>query len=280
MPPPSGWATALNTSWCDPRRWQRNIRGAGSVDVGDAPDLVDAILDSRRDGGHRMSTVALHHRVRWARRCARSSSSIHAIGTSIEMWAPQVPALSRDFRVLSIDLRGHGRSPVPSGPYAMGELADDVIACSTSEGIERASVCGLSLGGMVALTIAASASRSRRPAHRRLRCRGTASARGMARPSASGAGGWFDGRVRSGRRAVGIPRSGTGDRAARQADARSHPGSRLRRLLRGDRRHGPASDPSDRGGTDTAPCWAVTIPRPRRQSPPRWPYRCLTRMSL
>ena len=156
---------------------------------------------------------------------------VHAIGTSIEMWAPQVPVLSRDFRVLSIDLRGHGHSPVPPGPYAMGELADDVIAVLDNEGIERASVCGLSLGGMVALTIAAAAPRAPGPAHRRVRCRGTTSARRLARPSASGPGRRFGRRVRSGRRAVGVPRSGARDRAVRTADARSHPGSRLCRLL-------------------------------------------------
>ena len=139
-----------------PEAMAGNIRGAGSVDVGDAPDLVDAILDSRRDGGHCMSTVALH-RAFDGPVDGPAVALIHAIGTSTDMWAPQVPVLSRDFRVLSIDLRGHGRSPVPSGPYAMGELADDVIAVLDSEGIEHASVCGLSLGGMVALTIAASA---------------------------------------------------------------------------------------------------------------------------
>lgn len=103
-----------------------------------------------------MSTVALHHAFDGPVD-APVVVLVHAIGTSIEMWAPQVPVLSRDFRVLSIDLRGHGHSPVPPGPYAMGELADDVIAVLDNEGIERASVCGLSLGGMVALTIAAAA---------------------------------------------------------------------------------------------------------------------------
>lgn len=73
----------------------------------------------------------------------------------MQMWAWQVPALSVDYRVISVDLRGHGRSPVPPGPYAIGELAGDVIAVLDRHGIERASVCGLSLGGMVALTMAA-----------------------------------------------------------------------------------------------------------------------------
>jgi 3-oxoadipate enol-lactonase len=80
---------------------------------------------------------------------------IHAIGTSLQMWTPQVPSLSRDYRLISVDLRGHGRSPVPSGPYRMADLAGDVTSLLDRLGIERASVCGLSLGGMVALTMAA-----------------------------------------------------------------------------------------------------------------------------
>lgn len=101
-----------------------------------------------------MSTVALHHEFDGPVD-APVVVLIHAIGTSTRMWAPQIPVLSRDFRVLSIDLRGHGRSPVPHGPYTMGDLAGDVIALLDGQRIERASLCGLSLGGMVALTIAA-----------------------------------------------------------------------------------------------------------------------------
>lgn len=99
-------------------------------------------------------TVALHHRVDGPEG-APVVVLVHAIGTSMQMWALQVPALSGDYRVISVDLRGHGRSPAPPGPYAMGELARDVIAVLDRLDIERASVCGLSLGGMVALTMAA-----------------------------------------------------------------------------------------------------------------------------
>lgn len=99
-------------------------------------------------------TVALHHRVDGPEG-APVVVLVHAIGTSMQMWASQVPALSGDYRVISVDLRGHGRSPAPPGPYAMGQLAGDVIAVLDRVGIERASVCGLSLGGMVALTMAA-----------------------------------------------------------------------------------------------------------------------------
>lgn len=103
-----------------------------------------------------MTTVALHHRVDGPEG-APSVVLVHAIGTSMQMWAPQIASLSRDYRVISVDLRGHGRSPAPPGPYTIEELAGDVIAVLDVLRIERASVCGLSLGGMVALAISAAA---------------------------------------------------------------------------------------------------------------------------
>ncbi len=100
------------------------------------------------------ATVALHHRID-GRDQAPVVVLLHAIGTSLRMWEAQVAALSLEYRVVSADLRGHGASPVPAGPYTMGELAADVVALLDDLGIERASVCGLSLGGMVGLTMAA-----------------------------------------------------------------------------------------------------------------------------
>ncbi len=101
-----------------------------------------------------MGPIALNHRIDGPAH-APVVVLIHAIGTSLQMWAPQVPELSRDYRLVSVDLRGHGRSPVPSGPYRMADLAGDVVGLLDRLGIERASVCGLSLGGMVGLTMAA-----------------------------------------------------------------------------------------------------------------------------
>lgn len=82
---------------------------------------------------------------------------LHAIGTSMQMWAPQVPELARDHRVVSVDLRGHGSSPVPDGPYAMSDLAADVVRVLDRLGVASAAICGLSLGAMVALTLGAEA---------------------------------------------------------------------------------------------------------------------------
>ena len=98
--------------------------------------------------------VDLHHRVEGPDD-APGLVLLHAIGTSLRMWAPQVPELSRERRVISVDLRGHGRSPVPPGPYAMDDLARDVVALLDQLEVERASICGLSLGAMVGVTMAA-----------------------------------------------------------------------------------------------------------------------------
>jgi len=77
-----------------------------------------------------------------------------SLGSTLDMWRPQVGPLSERFRVLRLDHRGHGGSPVPPGPYRMGELAGDVLALLDTLGLERVAWCGLSLGGMVGMYLA------------------------------------------------------------------------------------------------------------------------------
>ena len=79
----------------------------------------------------------------------------HAIGTSMAMWDPQLAALSAASRVVRLDLRGHGRSPAPAGPYSIEDLGADIVGVLDRVGVDRASVCGLSLGGMVGLWLGA-----------------------------------------------------------------------------------------------------------------------------
>ncbi len=81
----------------------------------------------------------------------------NSLGTSIEMWDDQAPVLGDRFRLLRYDTRGHGRSPAPPGPYAIGDLGGDVIRLLDRLGIERASFCGLSVGGMTGMWLAAEA---------------------------------------------------------------------------------------------------------------------------
>lgn len=76
---------------------------------------------------------------------------LDSLGSSLEMWDPQVAPLARQFRVVRFDLRGHGRSPAPAGPYEIADLAGDLLALLDGIQVERAHLCGLSIGGMVAL---------------------------------------------------------------------------------------------------------------------------------
>jgi 3-oxoadipate enol-lactonase len=80
-----------------------------------------------------------------------------SLGTTGAMWDAQVPAFSQRFRMLRYDTRGHGGSPAPPGPYTMDELGADVLALLDRLGIERASFCGLSIGGMMGMWVASEA---------------------------------------------------------------------------------------------------------------------------
>lgn len=77
-----------------------------------------------------------------------------SLGSTMEMWRPQRDALSGDYRVISVDNRGHGASPVPPGPYTVADLGADVLALLDRLEIETASYCGLSLGGAVGMWLA------------------------------------------------------------------------------------------------------------------------------
>jgi 3-oxoadipate enol-lactonase len=81
----------------------------------------------------------------------------NSLGTTWEMWAPEVPALSTSFRVLRYNTRGHGGAAAPSGPYAIADLAADLIDLLDRLEIERASICGVSIGGMTGMWLGAHA---------------------------------------------------------------------------------------------------------------------------
>jgi 3-oxoadipate enol-lactonase len=101
-------------------------------------------------------TVAVHHVVDGPPGAPALVLS-PSLGSTLEMWAPQVPALAERRRVVRHDHRGHGESPVPSGPYELADLAADALALLDALGLERVDWCGLSLGGMVGMWLAAHA---------------------------------------------------------------------------------------------------------------------------
>jgi 3-oxoadipate enol-lactonase len=80
---------------------------------------------------------------------------VHSLGADRSMWDSLSASLRGSHYVVRLDLRGHGVSPSPSGPYSIEELADDVLAVADAAGLSRFHVCGISLGGLVGLFLAA-----------------------------------------------------------------------------------------------------------------------------
>ena len=75
----------------------------------------------------------------------------NSLGTTLDMWEPQMPAFLAQFRVLRYDTRGHGQSEVTPGEYSIAKLGKDALALLDHLGIERVSFCGLSMGGMTGM---------------------------------------------------------------------------------------------------------------------------------
>jgi len=79
---------------------------------------------------------------------------IHGFGLDRSIWKPMVSGHFGDQRVILPDLRGHGESEAPEGPYSMCTLAEDIAGLLDHLKIDKAIVCGHSLGGYVALAFA------------------------------------------------------------------------------------------------------------------------------
>ncbi len=81
----------------------------------------------------------------------------NSLGTTSDLWQPQLATLRRHFRVVRYEHRGHGGSPVPPGPYTIAELGEDVLRLLDELGTGPVSYAGVSLGGMVGMWLAAHA---------------------------------------------------------------------------------------------------------------------------
>jgi 3-oxoadipate enol-lactonase len=73
----------------------------------------------------------------------------NSIATTLNMWDAQLQELSKHFRVLRYDTRGHGDSGVPAGAYSIDRLGRDVVELLDGLRLSRVHFCGLSLGGMI-----------------------------------------------------------------------------------------------------------------------------------
>ncbi|MFT0852008.1 3-oxoadipate enol-lactonase [Achromobacter sp. F4_2707] len=81
----------------------------------------------------------------------------NSLGTTLEMWAEQLAVFSETYRVVCYDTRGHGGSPVTPGPYSFDLLGEDVLSIMDALNVDKAAICGVSMGGHTALWLAANA---------------------------------------------------------------------------------------------------------------------------
>lgn len=78
----------------------------------------------------------------------------NSLGTDMRLWDPILPHLPDGLRIVRYDMRGHGASDCPPGPYSMGMLVRDAEALLDALNIRNCVFVGLSLGGMVAQGLA------------------------------------------------------------------------------------------------------------------------------
>ncbi len=77
----------------------------------------------------------------------------HSLLVDRQMWRAIVPRLADRYRVVNVEARGHGQSTAER-PFDFDDLVSDWLAILDREGIERAALCGLSMGGMTAMRLA------------------------------------------------------------------------------------------------------------------------------
>jgi len=79
---------------------------------------------------------------------------LHALGTDLRLWEGLVARLPAGLRIVRMDLRGHGLSACPPGPYPMGKLVTDAERVTDALGLRDVVVLGISLGGLIAQGLA------------------------------------------------------------------------------------------------------------------------------
>lgn len=80
-----------------------------------------------------------------------------SLGTTSELWEPQLAALTPRLQLIRYDHPGHGTAPVPDGPVEIADMGAGLLRMLDQLGLERVSFCGISLGGCVGMWLAANA---------------------------------------------------------------------------------------------------------------------------
>ena len=79
---------------------------------------------------------------------------IHGLGSSTRDWEFQIPAFAKEFQVITFDLRGHGQSARPKGPYSIEMFTGDLASLLEGLQVKSAHLVGISLGGAIAFQFA------------------------------------------------------------------------------------------------------------------------------
>jgi 3-oxoadipate enol-lactonase len=82
---------------------------------------------------------------------------IHGLGSSTRDWERQTPVFAERYQVIAFDVRGHGQSSKPPGPYSIAQFAGDTAELLKALNIGPAHVVGISMGGMIAFQLAVDA---------------------------------------------------------------------------------------------------------------------------
>lgn len=98
-------------------------------------------------------TTSLHYRVEGIEGAPPIVLS-PSLGTTLELWDPQLPALGRSFQVIRYDHPGHGGSPELDPPATVEGFAEEVVRLLDELELETVAFCGISLGGMVGMALA------------------------------------------------------------------------------------------------------------------------------
>ncbi|HSE90290.1 MAG TPA: 3-oxoadipate enol-lactonase [Candidatus Binatia bacterium] len=80
----------------------------------------------------------------------------NSLGSNLRIWDGLVAHLTEDFRIIRYDKRGHGLSDAPAPPYSLDDFVLDLVGLLDALQIKEASVCGLSVGGLIAQGLALS----------------------------------------------------------------------------------------------------------------------------
>src|SRR5215212_4826391 len=97
----------------------------------------------------RVNGAVLHHQVLGPSE-GRVLVFINSLGSDLRIWQEVAPAFTERFRVVLYDKRGHGLSDAPPAPYTIDDHTEDLLSLLDHLGIEKASLVGLSVGGMIA----------------------------------------------------------------------------------------------------------------------------------